>query len=259
MSSRRITKSKARYERRRADQRELVNALLAQSPGDWKRPEPKSEAVRDGQGFIRVENKDDDRAEVVIYDEISFWGVEPASVLDALKGLKAKQIDLRINSPGGFVYDGITIYRILRNHAEQNGVTVTTHVDGMAASIASVIAQAGDEVVMHAGSRMMIHDPWVLAVGNAADMREEAALLDAVKEDILDVYLEGMPETADRKEISELMTAETWMSADEAIENGFADRKGAEVKTKDDDKEEATAAEDRVKMLRRRLALIASE
>lgn len=159
-------------------------------------------------------------AEVLIYGAIGdAWMPEDVtaySFVQALAGIDASEITLRINSPGGFVYDGITIYNALRDHPAK----VSTVVDGVAASIASVVALAGDTVTMNRGAEMMIHDAWGLAIGNAADMAEMSAYLHRQSDKIADIYAAragGTPESW-----RALMTAETWFSAAEAVEAGLA-------------------------------------
>jgi ATP-dependent protease ClpP protease subunit len=155
-------------------------------------------------------------AEVYIYDEIGFWGTTAADFIAELRQVDARQIDLHLNSPGGEVFDGIAIYNALRTHP----ANITVYVDSLAASIASVIAMAGDRIVMGRGSQMMIHEAAGLCLGNAADMRETADLLDRFSNNIAGFYAEraGGKVTAWRS----AMTAETWYSADEAVTAGLA-------------------------------------
>lgn len=121
-----------------------------------------------------------------------------------------------INSPGGDVYSGIYIYNELKNH-EGN---VTVRINGLAASIASVIAMAGDEVIMEQGSLMMIHQPHVMSAGNADEMRETAEYLDKVGDSLIDIYVSKTG--LDRERIVAMMKAETWLDGTEAVELGFA-------------------------------------
>jgi ATP-dependent protease ClpP protease subunit len=155
-------------------------------------------------------------AEVVIYDEIGWFGVTAAEFMDELKGITAEDISLRINSPGGEIFDGIAIHNVLRSHA----ANVTTYVDSLAASIASVIALAGDRVIMQPHSQMMIHEGSGLCIGDAEAMHEMAALLDRQSDNIAGIYAEragGSPATwRDR------MKAETWYTAQEAVDAGLA-------------------------------------
>lgn len=156
--------------------------------------------------------------EILIYEEIGEWGITAKHIADKLKEIGAvKDITVRVNSPGGNVFDGCTIYNLL----QQSDAKVTVVIDGLCASIASVIAMAGDEVIMAENALMMIHDPWSFAVGTADDFRREADLLDKVKTSLLATYEKrtGM----NRDEVAALMTDETWLDSDEAITFGFAD------------------------------------
>ncbi|SFK92543.1 ATP-dependent protease ClpP, protease subunit [Streptosporangium canum] len=174
--------------------------------------------LRQGRNdWYRITNLADGAAEVVIYDEIGFWGVTAADFIRDLKAVAATEITLRVNSPGGDVFDGIAIHNVLRNHP----ATVTTHVDSLAASIASVIALAGDRIIMQPHSQMMIHDAAGMCIGNGSDMHDMAAMLDRQSDNIAAVYVERAGGTL--AEWRERMRAETWMSADEAVAAGLAD------------------------------------
>ncbi len=163
-----------------------------------------------------------EKAEIWIYEMIGedFWsggGTTAKKFLDELKAIKAPQIDLHINSPGGDVFDGITIYNLLKQHP----ANVTTYIDGLAASIASVIALSGNKVVMAANAIFMIHNPWGCTQGDAETMRKYADVLDKVRDSILTAYSSKTALNDD--EIKALMDAETWMTAAEAKEYGFVD------------------------------------
>ena len=157
-------------------------------------------------------------AVIDIFDEIGYWGTTAADFVAELREVNADEIEVHLNSPGGDVSDGVAIYNALVDHPAD----VTVVVDALAASIASVIAQAGDRVVMAPHSQMMIHDAWGLQVGNADDMREMADLLDRFSMNIAEVYAQrtGAGKAADWRET---MKAEAWYSADEAVEAGLAD------------------------------------
>lgn len=165
-------------------------------------------------------------AEILIYDEIDSWfGVSAEQFVRDLAAVDADQINVRINSPGGDVFDGIAIMNAIRGHSAK----VVTYVDGLAASAASVIALAGDEVVMRPGTEMMIHEAWGVAVGDAQEMRGYADRLDRIGNTMAGLYAEKTGASAD--EMRALMQAETWFTADEAVEAGLADR--VEKPTKD--------------------------
>jgi ATP-dependent Clp protease protease subunit len=168
-------------------------------------------------------------AEVWIYKEIGEGlfgeGVAAKTFVPELNAITAGQIDLHINSPGGNLFDGQAIYNALVRHP----AAVTTYVDGIAASIASVIALAGDTVVMPSNAMLMIHNPIGSVLwGNSDEMRRTADVLDKVRETILNVYEEHS--TKDREELAAAMDAETWLTAADAVEYGFADEVGAELK-----------------------------
>jgi ATP-dependent Clp endopeptidase proteolytic subunit ClpP len=158
-------------------------------------------------------------AEIAIYDEIGAFGIPAKAFLDELKALPPRaDLTLRINSPGGSVFDGVAIYNALKRHEGR----VTVLVDGLAASIASMIAMAGDEVVMPANAMLMLHDPSGLVMGAAGDMRSMADALDKMKAGMVGAY--RAKSGLDHAEIEALMQAETWLTAEEAVELGLADR-----------------------------------
>ena len=158
-------------------------------------------------------------AEVAIYDEIGAYGVSAKGFLAELGALPdGTPVDLRLNSPGGSVFDAVAIYNALKRHAG----TVTVWIDGIAASAASYIAIAGDEIVMPENAFLMIHDPSGLAMGTAGDMRAMAEALDKIAGSLVRGYAakSGKPDD----EIAALMAAETWFDAADAVAAGFADR-----------------------------------
>lgn len=175
-----------------------------------------------------AQNVAGEAAEVWIYDIIGegmwFEGVAAKEFCKDIAALNVKKLDVRINSPGGSVPDGIAIYNALRRHP----ANVTTYIDAEAASIASVIALAGDKCVMAENAVFMIHDPWSCCQGSAEDMRKEAAVLDVFKGMIVTAYVDKTGMSAD--EISTMMTDETWMDAATAKAFGFIDAIGTESK-----------------------------
>lgn len=154
--------------------------------------------------------------EMLIYDEISWWGISASDVAAALAGVTG-DLHVRVNSPGGDVFDGIAIYNMLIDHPGK--VTVT--VDGLAASAASFIAQAGDEIRMNRGSQMMIHDASGMCWGNSADMTAMASLLDMVSGTLAGIYAARTGTDADTWRAA--MREETWYTAEAAVEAGLAD------------------------------------
>jgi ATP-dependent Clp endopeptidase proteolytic subunit ClpP len=178
-------------------------------------PPPKAVAMID----VRAEGS---TAEVLIYDTIGadFWNesVTAKTFAKQVSDLKeVKEINVRINSPGGSVFDATAIYNTLKNHP----ANITVTIEGMALSAASLVAMAGDTIRMASNAYLMIHNPWALAEGDAESMRKAADMLDKVKGQLVKTYAErsGMDET----EVANLLDAETWMTADEAVEMGFAD------------------------------------
>jgi ATP-dependent Clp protease protease subunit len=161
-------------------------------------------------------------AELMIYDQIgqTFWGdgITAKHVADELKKIgNAKTINVRINSIGGSVSDGIAIYNLLK----RNSARIEVDIDSAALSIASVIAMAGDQIHMAKNAMFMIHDPWGMAHGNAVDMRKTADIMDQHKENLVTTYADRTLLDADK--ISALMSDETWYTAREAFEAGFID------------------------------------
>lgn len=163
-------------------------------------------------------------ASLRIYDAIDSWGemfgVSAREFVRALDELPdtVSEIRLSINSPGGDVFDAIAILNSLRNHPAR----VVATVDGIAASAASFIAVGADELVMGRNSELMIHDSWGLVVGNSADMREMADMLDRHSNNIAQIYAD---KTGDPVEFwRDAMRGESWYSADEAVAAGLADR-----------------------------------
>ena len=172
------------------------------------------------QSWYSIKAKANDTAEISIYDEIGFCGVSAASFAQDLKscGNNLKQINLHIHSPGGDVFDGIAIYNLLKNHP----ANVTVYIDGLAASMASVIAMAGNEVIMPENAMMMIHKPWGIQGGDAEDMRKYADLLDKVENTLIPAYATKTGKTPE--ELAEMLSAETWLNGKECVEQGFADK-----------------------------------
>jgi len=169
--------------------------------------------------------------ELYIYGDIEDWkwideDVTPASVAEELKKLEdASEINIYVNSPGGSVFAGVAIY----NEIKRLNKPTTAYVDGLAASIASLIVLAADRVVMPFNAMLMIHNPWTCACGDANALRDLADKIDRIKDGVLVSTYEnktGLP----KDEISEMMDAETWLTGPEALELGFADQVEEEQK-----------------------------
>lgn len=159
-----------------------------------------------------------------IYGEISdssWYGdeVTPRQVVGELEALgEIRQLDVYINSPGGDVFAGLAIYNILKRRSER----IVAHIDGLAASAASVIAMAAEEIIMPTGSMMMIHRAWSCACGNAEDMRGMADTLERIDGQLAQIYAGRGKISAERAE--QLMSEETWLDGRDALEIGLCDR-----------------------------------
>lgn len=166
----------------------------------------------------------DNEATITIYGEIGdYWwdSTSSSDVEKAMKEVTADTVHVHINSVGGDVFDGIAIFNLLRNHSSK----VVIHVDGLAASAASLIAMAGDEIVMNTGSMMMIHEASTFAFGTKTDIQKTMNALEGIDRSIADIYMTRFK--GEKVDVEELIKAESWFTAEEAIELGFAD----EVKT----------------------------
>jgi len=155
--------------------------------------------------------------EVLLYDEIGAFGITAKDFIKDLQKVKANNINLRVNSPGGDVFDGVAIYNSLKDHK----ATVNVVVDGLAASSASFITQAGDTVLMAEGSTMMIHEPNGLTVGDAGDHAKMAETLNKMGDTIASLYAGRAGGT--EGDWRERMQAETWYRAQEAVDAKLAD------------------------------------
>ncbi len=156
-------------------------------------------------------------AELMIYDEIGGWGITAKQFARDLQALgKVGTITARIHSPGGDVFEGMAIYNMIKGHPANK----ICYIDGLAASMASVIAMAFDEIIIPENAMMMIHKPWGGTLGDADDMRKYADLLDKVEGNLVGAYQQktGLPED----ELHALLAAETWLTGREAVEKGFA-------------------------------------
>lgn len=175
---------------------------------------------RAGKGdgrWYEIRNIDDDTAEVFIYDEIGFWGVTATDFSRELSQVKASNLNVRINTPGGEVADGITIHNAIVRHP----ATVTVHIDGLAASAGAFIAQAGDSIKIASNGMMMIHNAATMAFGTGEDLRAAAEMVDKWTDQIA-----GIMATRSGKSLADVkaaMDAETWYTAQEAVDFGLAD------------------------------------
>lgn len=180
---------------------------------------PKMSGPVNQKSWFRMQAKEDQTADIYIYDEIGGWGISARRFTEDLISLgNLSHINLHIHSPGGEVFDGIAIYNQLKNHS----ATITVFIDGLAASMASVIAMVGDTVIMPKNAMMMIHKPWGVSWGDANDMREYADLLDKLENVLIPAYVAKTGKTTE--EITAMLEQETWLDGDECVEHGFADK-----------------------------------
>ena len=193
------------------DQRPDLDALRAR----LKRPTARLQNGR--TDWYRIQNKADKKPEIFIYDEIGYFGHSASDMADELKAIDSDTLTVHLNSPGGDIFDGLAIYQALKDHK----ASVTMHVDGLAASIASVIAMAADRLIMAPKASMMIHDGWTMGVGNAGDLRKVADLLDKQSDIIASVYADRAGQPADFWR--DRMRDETWYNAEEALAAGLVD------------------------------------
>lgn len=174
-----------------------------------------------GPGVIRVaeSEQDENAAEIYIYGDIGGWwgGVDAEVLAKDIAGLDVETINVRINSPGGLVFDGIAIYNALARHKAK----IVVHIESLAASIASVIAMAGDEIRIAESAHIMVHKPWSGVIGDSDAMRLEADILDTLESAITDTY-EARTEQ-DRDQLEAWVSAETWFKGKDAVDHGFAD------------------------------------
>lgn len=163
--------------------------------------------------------------DVTLYDEIGIYGTRASEFAERLKEAGDGDITLRVNSPGGDVYEGLAIMNQLRNHPGR----VTAYVEGLAASAASFIVVGGsDELIMNRNSELMIHDAMSMVSGNAEEITTALAGLERASENIASIYAEKAG--GDSEPWREAMRAETWFTAEEAVEAGLADSVGGIVR-----------------------------
>lgn len=223
--------------------------------------------------IIKVKNAAENTADVYFYGDIvsdswDAWSDEdqyPDSIKNLLQDCTGKDLNIYINSGGGSVFAGIAIYNILKRHEGKK----TVYIDGLAASIASVIAMAGDRIVVPKNAFLMIHKPWSFCIGNANDLRKEIEVLDTIEQSIITTYGEHLREGVSEETIAEMIDAETWLTGEQAAEffnvevseekqiaacadlsrfkNAPKDLKVRAVHSRDDKKNAATAA--RIKAL----------
>ncbi len=176
--------------------------------------------------WFRVNAKKGKAAEVLIYDEIGagFFGggVAAADLIKQLQGLKMEpgdELTVRINSPGGNMFEGFAIHNYLRSSKAK----VVVRIDGVAASAASMIAMAGDRIEMPENAMLFIHNPWMWVAGDAATMRKAAEDLDQMRDSAATSYLRKAGDKLSRPDLIAMLDAETWLSAEDSVKYGLAD------------------------------------
>lgn len=181
--------------------------------------------------YWEFKNQTNDSADLYLYIEIASWGGGYAahsaqSFKDELDNLgDISTLNVYINSPGGDVFEGSTIYNMLKRYDAQ----VNVHVDGIAASIASVIAMAGDKIIMPSNTMMMIHNAWTYTQGNADELRKTADTLDKVNKALMQAYLDKVGDKLNEEDLKTLMDNTSWLTAQECFDYGLCDVVGEEV------------------------------
>jgi ATP-dependent Clp protease protease subunit len=174
--------------------------------------------------WYEIKATSDDSAELFIYDYIGWPFNDAGEVVRSVADMRGKDITVRINSPGGDVFDAMAIYNAFTGHDAK----VTTRAEALAASAASIILLAGKEVQAYQNAMLMVHDPWLLVAGNRYDLREAADILDKISGNMVDIYSEQS--NVGKKDMREMLKSETWLTAKEAKDKGFIntilDRKG---------------------------------
>ena len=199
---------------------------MAMSVLKLKKTDRKSNRIRDC-GSIEIKNQTDNEAEICFYGDINSdsmgeWSKYfpddkcPSDIKEFFDQLSddVEKIHVHINSGGGSVFGGIAIYNLLKNHKAE----IIVHVDALAASIASVIAMAGDKIIIPKNAQLMIHKPMALVSGNADEMRKEADVLDGCQKVILSTYMDHVKDGVTEKTINDLINAETWLNGEECQE-----------------------------------------
>jgi ATP-dependent Clp protease, protease subunit len=207
---------------------------------------------------IQAATDPDEERTISIYDVIGYdyWsgeGVTAKRVASALRSMGAGAVTVNVNSPGGDMFEGLAIYNLLREHKGE----VTVKVLGLAASAASIIAMAGDTVQIARAGFLMIHNAWVVAMGNRNDLREYADTLEPFDAAMADIYAARTGKTD--KQVAKMMDAETWIGGSSAVEDGFADELLPSDQVKQDGKKASASAVRRVESALRSTGMPKSE
>ena len=167
--------------------------------------------------WYKIKNKSSEVSDVYLFNDIGTFGITAQSFIDEIKQYEDRELNIHINSLGGEVFEGMAIYSIIQRRTSKT----TVYIEGIAASIASVIALAADEVIMSENSLLMIHNAWGGTQGEAKDMRKQAEILEKITNEIAEVYVKKTK--IPYNEIVEMMDEETWLTAQEAVALGFVD------------------------------------
>ena len=167
--------------------------------------------------WYNIQNKSEGIADIYIFDEIGTYGITAQEFITDIKDLKDTPINLRINSLGGDVFDGMAMYNVIKRREAKT----TVYIEGIAASIATIVALGADEVVMAENSLFMIHNAWGGTMGESKDMRKTADTLDKITGELTDIYMKKTGLSYDA--LAEMMDEETWLNADEAYKLRFID------------------------------------
>jgi len=186
--------------------------------------------------FKNEVSEDGSKTKLTIYGDIgtSWWGdsISASDIKTSLESITTKKLDVHINSYGGDVFDGIAIYNQLKSHPAY----VTIFIDGVAASAASLIAMAGDEVIVNIGGQIMIHEASTYAWGNKNEIQKTLNALQSIDKSIADIYMTRY--VGEREEIDTMLVNETWFTASESVEMGLADKVNESTQNNDTDPEE---------------------
>ena len=169
------------------------------------------------KNWYSINNKAAKAADIYIFDEIGNYGVTAKQFISDIKNLKGKPINLRINSLGGDVFDGMAMYNVIKRREAKT----TVFIEGIAASIVTIIALGADKIVMAENSLFMIHNAWGGTMGDAKDMRKTAETLEKISAELTDIY--SKKTGLSNKVIKGMMDEETWLNAEEAYDLGFVD------------------------------------
>lgn len=203
---------------------QLVRAVRAHEQGLWDAQQRARHTDKAWQANAAAADRfraetSGSTAKVFLYAPIGGWfGVLAEDFVREVNALEVDEIHLHVNSPGGAAFDGLAMANVLRNHPAK----VTAHVDGLAASAASMVILGADDIVMEPGSQLMIHEAWGYASGDSQDMAKTAEVLDKLSQNYATQYAAKAGGTAD--EWRAAMREESWYTADEAVEAGLADR-----------------------------------